>query len=147
MKHIKWLHVVVSYQIVERTLQKLKCYIRERKQHESGVWEIWIRVKEKSQKHREWGPKQGLRGHHKDMDIVTSINFERKLNMQLHRLGVSMVKRLAVWTERRSDYYLKQWWCQSQQEKDLQYYKSLGGRTWAHFWKMRESPNIAISYS
>lgn len=33
-------HVVVSYQIMKRTLQRLKCCIRERKQHESGVWEI-----------------------------------------------------------------------------------------------------------
>lgn len=33
-------HVMVSYQIMKRTLQRLKCCIRERKQHESGVWEI-----------------------------------------------------------------------------------------------------------
>ena len=87
---------------MERTLQRLKCCIRERKQHESGVWEIWVILKGRSQKHREWGPKQGLNGHHRDVDTVASTNSERKPNMQFHRLGISAIKRLGVRAERRS---------------------------------------------
>lgn len=36
------------------------------------------------------------------MDTVASINFERKPNMQFHRLGIIVIKGLAVRAERRS---------------------------------------------
>lgn len=96
---------MVSYQIMWRTLQRLKCCIRARKQHESRVWEIWVRLKGRSQKHREWGPKQGQNGHHRDVDTVASINFERKPNTQFYRLGqCDKEGKSESWTMIRLDY-------------------------------------------